>query len=109
MMKTRLLGFLGMLLLAVSAFAHPGGLDASGCHHNRKTGEYHCHRSQDATRSSSVRRQFLKNQGLTSTPKGCQVDHIRPLSCGGADSLENLQLLCGEALKAKERTERQCR
>ena len=26
------------------ASAHPGGLDASGCHHNRKTGDYHCHR-----------------------------------------------------------------
>jgi hypothetical protein len=24
--------------------AHPGGLDAKGCHTNRKTGEYHCHR-----------------------------------------------------------------
>lgn len=23
--------------------AHPGGLDANGCHHNRKTGGYHCH------------------------------------------------------------------
>lgn len=28
------------------AWAHPGGLDASGCHTNRKTGEYHCHRGQ---------------------------------------------------------------
>ncbi|MCB5424118.1 excalibur calcium-binding domain-containing protein [Altererythrobacter sp. CC-YST694] len=27
------------------AQAHPGGLDASGCHANRKTGEYHCHRA----------------------------------------------------------------
>ncbi|WP_336978036.1 excalibur calcium-binding domain-containing protein [Altererythrobacter fulvus] len=27
------------------AHAHPGGLDASGCHTNRKTGEYHCHRA----------------------------------------------------------------
>lgn len=28
-----------------TAFAHPGGLNAEGCHNNRKTGEYHCHRS----------------------------------------------------------------
>ena len=27
-----------------SARAHGGGLDANGCHTNRKTGEYHCHR-----------------------------------------------------------------
>jgi hypothetical protein len=25
--------------------AHPGGLDSQGCHTNRKTGEYHCHRA----------------------------------------------------------------
>ena len=24
--------------------AHPGGLNAEGCHTNHKTGEYHCHR-----------------------------------------------------------------
>lgn len=22
---------------------HSGGTDAAGCHHNRKTGGYHCH------------------------------------------------------------------
>ena len=29
---------------APSAFAHGGGLDAYGCHHSRKTGDYYCHR-----------------------------------------------------------------
>jgi hypothetical protein len=29
-----------------TALAHGGGLDASGCHHNRRTGDYHCHRPQ---------------------------------------------------------------
>ena len=24
--------------------AHSGGLDKNGCHHNRKTHDYHCHR-----------------------------------------------------------------
>jgi hypothetical protein len=28
--------------------AHPGGLNAEGCHNNRKTGDYHCHRSSAA-------------------------------------------------------------
>lgn len=23
--------------------SHSGGTDKCGCHHNRKTGEYHCH------------------------------------------------------------------
>lgn len=26
------------------AFAHGGGLNSEGCHNNRKTGDYHCHR-----------------------------------------------------------------
>lgn len=26
------------------AHAHPGGLNLEGCHNNRKTGDYHCHR-----------------------------------------------------------------
>lgn len=43
-----LLAALGLALLAVPASAHPGGLNAEGCHNNRKTGEYHCHRPQAA-------------------------------------------------------------
>ena len=41
------LGF-GISLVFISlsnAWAHPGGLNAQGCHTNRKTGEYHCHRA----------------------------------------------------------------
>jgi hypothetical protein len=38
---------------APSAFAHGGGLDASGCHTNHKTGEYHCHRPQQQPTASS--------------------------------------------------------
>lgn len=34
--------------LPAPAQAHPGGLNAEGCHNNRKTGGYHCHRSQSA-------------------------------------------------------------
>ncbi len=31
-------------LLALPAWAHGGGLDANGCHNDRKNGGYHCHR-----------------------------------------------------------------
>lgn len=31
------------LPLVESAAAHPGGLDAERCHHDRKRGGYHCH------------------------------------------------------------------
>lgn len=33
------------LLAATESHAHGGGLNADGCHTNRKTGDYHCHRS----------------------------------------------------------------
>lgn len=37
----------GVLIWAVAApsFGHSGGLNSQGCHNNRKTGDYHCHRS----------------------------------------------------------------
>lgn len=34
------------------AFAHPGGLNAEGCHNNRKTGGYHCHRNRRPTQQA---------------------------------------------------------
>lgn len=42
----RLFLALGLILLSFdsASFAHPGGLNAEGCHNNRKTGGYHCHR-----------------------------------------------------------------
>lgn len=35
----------GLVLSFSDAHAHPGGLNGEGCHNNRKTGDYHCHRS----------------------------------------------------------------
>jgi hypothetical protein len=32
-----------------SVHGHPGGLNAEGCHNNRKTGDYHCHRATQRT------------------------------------------------------------
>lgn len=41
--------------------AHSGGLNASGCHNNRKTGEYHCHQPQNNPEKSLVPN-ILKSQ-----------------------------------------------
>jgi Excalibur calcium-binding domain len=40
-----------LLFQPVPAFAHPGGLNAEGCHNNRKTGDYHCHRPGSVQRA----------------------------------------------------------
>lgn len=37
---------------AVPALAHSGGLNSQGCHNNRRTGDYHCHRSGANVRQS---------------------------------------------------------
>jgi len=89
------------LLIAV-----PCQLSAESTHHP-STYCYSCERDSHGRikRDSSARRTFLKSKGLTHTPKGCQVDHIVPLAKGGKDTPNNMQLLCGGALKAKEATE----
>ena len=38
---------------AAVASAHSGGLNAQGCHTNKKTGEYHCHRPQSPPPASA--------------------------------------------------------
>lgn len=42
----RLTLFVFALTVAIPdpAYAHGGGLNKEGCHSNRKTGDYHCHR-----------------------------------------------------------------
>lgn len=42
--KRALVAF-GLAVLPLPALGHGGGLNAEGCHTNRKTGDYHCHRS----------------------------------------------------------------
>jgi hypothetical protein len=39
---------------------HGGGLDAYGCHNNRKTGGYHCHRGPFAGESFASKEEMLK-------------------------------------------------
>jgi hypothetical protein len=47
----RILAVLALLIVgsALPTLAHPGGLNAEGCHNNRKTGDYHCHRGGGST------------------------------------------------------------
>lgn len=48
MKRLPLLAAAGLVAVSSHAGAHGGGLNAEGCHHNRKTGDYHCHRAQAA-------------------------------------------------------------
>jgi hypothetical protein len=57
------------------ALAHPGGLNAQGCHTNRKTGEYHCHRGgggQRLTGSGKTNKTVCDVPGGYCTGCGCK-------------------------------------
>lgn len=43
-MKCVLMIWVLSFIAAPAAWAHGGGLNKEGCHNNRKTGDYHCHR-----------------------------------------------------------------
>ena len=47
-MKNSLIFFL-FYIFTLPAFSHVGGLNSEGCHNNRKTGDYHCHRKKQKT------------------------------------------------------------
>jgi hypothetical protein len=55
---------------SVVAHAHGGGLNSEGCHNNRKTGDYHCHRapssaSRTPAKSSAATRNSLSSADST--------------------------------------------
>src|SRR5690606_40568974 len=54
------------LALAPLVWAHSGGLDKNGCHTNRKTGDYHCHRSREPSPPPAV--SHLAEPALSMTP-----------------------------------------
>lgn len=57
-------------------------------------------------RSYSNKMEFLRSYGYSSVPDGYEVDHIIPLSQGGSDSPDNMQLLTVEQHKEKTASER---
>jgi endonuclease YncB( thermonuclease family) len=74
-----------LLSLAVMAHGHGGGLDGNGCHHDRKRGGYHCHRSpaaalySPAPRAAGSAKQTAAPQvqplyGAPHATAGCKAD-----------------------------------
>ncbi len=52
---------------------------------------------------------FLRLKGFSSLPRGYEVDHIIPLEDGGADTVNNMQLLTIAQHQAKTARENQAR
>ena len=57
-------------------------------------------------RSEAAKRKFERESGYPHGRSGYVVDHIIPLSEGGADDPSNMQWQTKEEAKAKDRTER---
>ena len=70
------------------------------------SGQYYQSGYPKVERSSAVRSEFLSQRGYSSTPAGYQVDHVVPLSRGGADATYNMQLLPTSMHRAKTAQER---
>jgi len=69
----------GALLVSAPSFAHPGGLDKNGCHHDSKTGEYHCHQGPSAGMSFASKEAM--EQGVRGVPMNSEPasrDEARP-------------------------------
>jgi hypothetical protein len=62
-MKLALLFVWLFLSVASPASPHGGGLDAYGCHNNRKAGGYHCHRGPLAGQSFQSKEEMLRQLG----------------------------------------------
>jgi hypothetical protein len=66
----RKLAVLGLLTVSCvsEAGAHSGGLDQSGCHHDRKRGGYHCHRAQQRFIAPTPRKSVPQAAPLLQAP-----------------------------------------
>ena len=49
---TLVLAIVAALGASSSVLAHGGGLNSDGCHTNKRTGDYHCHRGSNLARLS---------------------------------------------------------
>ena len=56
-----------ILTTLITAYPHGGGLDAYGCHHDRKRGGYHCHRGQFSGQSFGSKDEMLRKLKATET------------------------------------------
>ena len=74
------------------AGAHPGGLDSSGCHHNRKTGDYHCHRAPPTPSNPPTTPSRIAPLAAPESPRGV-VKKSRTGICHGPSSRYYAQTL----------------
>jgi hypothetical protein len=105
-MKARWLWSLGRTVTALQpalGLTHGGGLDADGCHTNRMTGEYHCHRAPNVLPyPPSAPSQPFPTQRLQALPpddaraSNNLMEPGPPCSTGGGRELKAALARCAE-------------
>jgi len=73
-----LVSLLTVALTPLPVEAHGGGLDAYGCHHDRKQGGYYCHQGQFAGQAFYSQAEMLANrqESYTAVPPTLPSIHI---------------------------------
>lgn len=72
-----------VLALPATVSAHPGGLNAEGCHNNRETGDYHCHRGGRSSGGPSRPRGMISSPPARSSG-GAYANCAAARAAGGA-------------------------
>lgn len=85
-----------------SSYAHSSGGHHRSTYSTRAKRDSHGH----IARSSKAREQFMKQTGYPHGRPGYVIDHIKPLSEGGADDPSNMQWQTKAAAKEKDKWER---
>lgn len=82
--------------------AHGGGLNAQGCHNNRKTGDYHCHRAPAASTAPRATASSLAPQTPSkAAPARVQGDVVNYANCAEARAAGAAPVRRGDAGYAK--------
>ena len=68
-----LMATVGPVVVPIPAFAHGGGLNAQGCHHDRKNGGYHCHRAPKQVGDAQKSAATPEPQPAPAAPPKCYV------------------------------------
>lgn len=81
--------FLFTYILALPLFLHPvpvkahgGGLDAQGCHNDRKNGGFHCHRGSGGQVTSSKRSLTSSNSSYFANCSAARIAGAAPVRQG---------------------------
>lgn len=89
-----------LALTPVLSHPHSGGLDAYGCHTDRKVGGYHCHQGQSAGKAFASQQKMEEGLKNRATPAPKQMSDPPVISPAEKGDLLDINTATAEQLKA---------